>query len=100
MTLQADANTHKRLKFVLGFPSLKVLEFIHEATKLDVLLSYLVKEEIVTAKSSAEKVIRNLIEKGFLKEEKGMIELTEAGELLKRALMLARVIKERSTKEG
>lgn len=98
MTFQAD--TQRYSKFVLGRASLKVIAFIHEATKLDVILSYLAKEEIVTARYSAEKVIRNLMKKGLLEEENGEIELTEAGNLLKRALVLAGFIEERSIQKG
>jgi len=88
-----NAQETKASKFVLGLGELEVLSVLNKPMKIERIVSHLLKKEVVTAKSSAEKTIRTLERKGFVQINQKDIKMTEAGRLLQNALISTEVIK-------
>lgn len=94
-----NAQETKVSKFVLGLGELEVLSVLNKPMKIERIVSHLLKKEVVTSKSSAEKTIRTLERKGFVQINQKDIKMTEAGRLLQNALISTKVIKSRGSIE-
>jgi hypothetical protein len=79
-------------KFVLGTAELGILSMLTKTASKEEILSYLLKNGTVTSKSSGEKALESLQEKGFVSIDKKEIKATEAGKLLQKALAITKVL--------
>jgi len=76
-----SAPKRKLSKFVLGTAELEVLNILDKSMTIDEVLGHLLMKQIVTSRSSGEKAIQSLKEKGFIQEYEKQIKVTEAGKI-------------------
>lgn len=80
-------------KLVLGPAELDILSMMNRVVYREDVLSFLLKKEAVTSKSTGKKALKSLQGKGFIHVHQKEIKVTEAGKLLQRALALTKIIR-------
>lgn len=81
-------------KFVLGRAEVEVLNVLRSAMTSEEIVNSFLSRRVVTSKSSAEKAIKSLTEKGLTKVSGKKVKLTDAGKMQRSVLVMIGLLTE------